>query len=57
MRGAALLADRLANREIATELVVAPSTVKTHVERPLAKAGRHNRIEVGELASTLTDTA
>ena len=52
-----LLADRLTNREIATELVVAPSTVKTHVERLLAKTGRRNRIELGELATTLTDPA
>lgn len=52
-----LLADRLTNREIAAELVVAPSTVKTHVERLLAKTGRRNRIELGELASTFTDRA
>ncbi|MDW3214962.1 MAG: AAA family ATPase [Ilumatobacteraceae bacterium] len=52
-----LLADRRTNREIATELVVAPSTVKTHVERLLAKTGRRNRIELGELATTLTDPA
>jgi DNA-binding CsgD family transcriptional regulator len=45
-----LLGERLTNREIADRLTVSPSTVKTHVERLLAKTGRRNRVELAELA-------
>jgi DNA-binding CsgD family transcriptional regulator/tetratricopeptide (TPR) repeat protein len=45
-----LLGERLTNKEIATRLVVSPSTVKTHVERLLSKTGRANRLELAELA-------
>jgi len=45
-----LLGDRLTNREIAEQLVVSPSTVKSHVERLLHKTGRRNRVELAELA-------
>jgi DNA-binding CsgD family transcriptional regulator len=49
-----LLGGRLTNREIADRMTVSPSTVKSHVERLLAKTGRRNRIELAELA-TATD--
>lgn len=48
-----LLRDRLTNREIAERLTVSPSTVKTHVERLLAKTGRSNRTELAELISAI----
>ncbi|HWH35350.1 MAG TPA: AAA family ATPase [Acidimicrobiales bacterium] len=44
-----LLRHRLTNREIADRLTVSPSTVKTHIERLLAKTGRSNRTELSEL--------
>lgn len=50
-----LLANRLTNREIADKLTVAPSTVKSHVERLLAKTGRRSRVELAELAQLESD--
>ena len=47
----ALLAGRLTNREIADRLSISPRTVKSHVERLLAKTGRRDRVELGELAA------
>ena len=44
-----LLGERLTNREIAKRLVIAPSTVKTHVERLLSKTGRRGRVQLAEL--------
>lgn len=49
-----LLRDRLTNREIAEQLTVSPSTVKTHVERLLAKTGHANRTELAELISAVS---
>ena len=52
-----LLRGRLSNREIAERLGVGPSTIKTHVERLLAKTGRRNRRELGELGDTIAKEA
>jgi DNA-binding NarL/FixJ family response regulator len=43
---AKLIATGLTNREIATELVLAPKTVSAHVEHILAKLGASRRAEI-----------
>ncbi len=48
-----LLAKRLTNREIATELVIAPGTVKTHTLNIYAKLFVHNRREAVDRARQL----
>lgn len=49
----ALLAKRLTNGEIATELVIAPGTVKTHTLNIYAKLFVHNRREAVDRARQL----
>jgi DNA-binding CsgD family transcriptional regulator len=46
-----LLARGLSNRAIADTLIVAPGTVRTHVERVLAKLGAANRTEAAVTAT------
>lgn len=49
---AMLLMDGLSNKEIATELVIEPTTVKNHVHQILAKLGVRRR---GQAAAILAD--
>ena len=49
----ALLGERLTDAEIADRLVISPGTVKSHVERLLAKTGRRDRHQLGELARSV----
>src|SRR6185437_13975245 len=46
----ALVATGRSNEEIADELVVSPSTVKTHVSRVMAKLDAHDRAQLVVLA-------
>ena len=43
---AGLVAEGLTNRQIATRLVIAPGTVRIHVERILGKLGLTSRVQV-----------
>jgi DNA-binding NarL/FixJ family response regulator len=45
-----LIARGLSNDQIAEQLVVSPATVKTHVNRVLAKLGRETRVQLVVLA-------
>lgn len=47
---AALVALGLTNRQIAERLVIAPGTVKVHVERILGKLGRTSRVQIATWA-------
>ena len=47
---ASLVALGLSNREIADRLVIAPGTVKIHVERILGKLGRTSRVQIATWA-------
>ncbi len=47
---AALIAEGLTNREIATRLVVSKRTVDAHVEHILSKLGFSSRVQVVTLA-------
>jgi two-component system nitrate/nitrite response regulator NarL len=46
----ALLADGLSQHAIASELVISPKTVATHIQRILAKLGAHSRAEAIAIA-------
>jgi DNA-binding NarL/FixJ family response regulator len=46
----ALVAGGLSNDEIARQLVVSPATVKTHVNRAMAKLGAHDRAQLVVIA-------
>lgn len=46
-----LVALGLSNREIADRLVIAPGTVKIHVERILGKLGRTSRVQIATWAT------
>jgi DNA-binding NarL/FixJ family response regulator len=46
----ALLADGLAQEDIARELVISPRTVATHIQHVLAKLGVHSRAQAVALA-------
>jgi DNA-binding NarL/FixJ family response regulator len=46
-----LIARGLTNRQIATQLVLAPRTVDTHVERILHKLGVRSRVQVAAWAA------
>ena len=45
-----LVARGLGNDEVASELVVSEATVKTHVNRVLAKTGKRTRVQLVVLA-------
>ena len=49
-----LVAQGLANEEIARELVVTPSTVKNHVARLMEKLGARNRTHAAVMGAGLT---
>jgi DNA-binding NarL/FixJ family response regulator len=46
----ALVAEGLSNDDIAQRLVVSPQTVKTHVNRTMAKLGAHDRAQLVVIA-------
>jgi RNA polymerase sigma factor (sigma-70 family) len=46
----ALVAEGMSNDEIAQHLVVSPSTVKTHVNRAMAKLGVRDRAQLVVIA-------
>lgn len=46
----ALLADGLNEKAIATEIVISPKTVATHIQRILVKLGAHSRAEAVAVA-------
>jgi predicted ATPase/DNA-binding CsgD family transcriptional regulator len=48
---AKLVAEGLTNRQIAQRLVIAPGTVKTHVERILGKLGMNTRVQIATWVS------
>lgn len=48
---AELVAEGLTNRQIAQRLVIAPGTVKTHVERILGKLGMNTRVQIATWVS------
>jgi DNA-binding NarL/FixJ family response regulator len=49
---AGLVALGLSNRAIADRLVIAPGTVKIHVERILGKLGRTSRVQIATWAQS-----
>lgn len=52
---AELVALGLTNRQIAERLVIAPGTVKIHVERILGKLGRTSRVQIATWATEARD--
>jgi DNA-binding NarL/FixJ family response regulator len=46
----ALVAEGLSNDEIAQRLIVSPQTVKTHINRAMAKLGAHDRAQLVVIA-------